>query len=551
MTSSIKLNSITTNDMKCVIYARVSSKEQEETGYSLPAQTKILEDFASKQGFDVAKTFSISESASGSKQRTVFSEMIKYLTKQKIDLIICEKVDRITRNLKDAVEIDRWLDYDENRHVFLVKDNIDLHKNSRSQEKFLWGIRVLMAKNYTDNLSEEVKKGQKEKLDQGWLPAKPPIGYTTVGNQGHKIHVLDEAKAPLVRKMFEHYASGNYSLKSLTEKINDEGLRTTAGRKMAKSRVAEFLQDPFYYGRNRWNGEIYPVPGKQEPLLGKELFDEVQKRLHSKTTPKYRKHFYTFKGLIRCANCNGTITWEKQKGTVYGHCNHRYTKCTQVGWSREDKVEKQLVATLNKLQIKTNRLADWVSKGLKASHQDKISYRSTVISELRKREDELNQYIDTIYDDKVRGVITETKYKQKFAEYSAELESVQGKLKKHADANINYYTLGSSIYDLSQQATTIYYKSRKPEKKRQLINLVFCQMRLNNGVLAAEYTPEFKRLEQAVQKTNRSKLAKLAETNSQKFEQQINRLTKRQNSTFSATRPTLLAGSDSNRQPSD
>ena len=212
--------------MKAVLLCRVSSKEQEETGYSLPAQEKLLTSYGDSKEFKIAKIFSITESASGSKQREVFDSMIAFIKKEGIKIIICEKVDRLTRNFKDAVDIDEWLEKDEERQVHLVKDSLILHKNSRSQEKLNWGIRILFAKNYIDNLSEEVKKGQKEKISQGWLPTKPPLGYKTIGEKGHKIHIVDEAVAPLIKKMFSLYATGNYSLKRLTTRCMKLGFVT-------------------------------------------------------------------------------------------------------------------------------------------------------------------------------------------------------------------------------------------------------------------------------------------------------------------------------------
>ena len=280
--------------MKSVLFARVSSREQEETGYSLPSQEKLLKDYAERKNFKVVKIFSISESASGKSQREIFNEMMGYVKRSDVKIIICEKVDRLTRNFKDAVMIDEWLDEEEERQVHLVKDSLILHKDSRSQEKLNWGIRILFAKNYIDNLSEEVKKGQKEKISQGWLPTKPPLGYKTIGEKGHKIHVLDEKTAPFVRKAFELYATCNYSLYELSKTMYQEGARSSLGNRITKSRWAELFSDQFYIGKIRWKGEIYD--GKQEPLISKDLFQNVQDVLKSKATPKYRKHFPLFKG---------------------------------------------------------------------------------------------------------------------------------------------------------------------------------------------------------------------------------------------------------------
>jgi len=323
--------------MQAILFARVSSREQEETGYSLPSQEKLLTEYAEKKDFRIAKKFSISESASGRYQRNVFKEMLDYIDKNNINIIICEKVDRLTRNLKDAVYINDWINADPKREVHFVKENCVLNKASKSNEKFIWNIKVSVAQYYIDNLSEEVKKGQIEKIKQGWLPTKPPLGYKTTGEKGHKIHIIDKEKAPLVKKMFELYATGNYSLKRLVQTMYEEGLRTKGGYRLVKSRLADLLSDPFYYGGIRWNNGV--SQGKQEPLISKELFDGVQNILKQKNTPKYTKHFSLLKGLIRCDECGGLITWETQKGHWYGHCNH-YRNCSQKAWVRQEQLGK-------------------------------------------------------------------------------------------------------------------------------------------------------------------------------------------------------------------
>src|SRR3989344_4519355 len=223
--------------MKAVLFCRVSSKEQEETGYSLPAQEKYLRDYAQKNKFNVEKVFAVSESASGKIQSKVFNEMVTYIRKNNIAVIIVETTDRLTRNFADVPTIDKWVLEDENNQIHLAKEGCILNKNSKSHEWFMWRVKVATAEYYVRLLSENVKKGQKEKIAQGILPTKPPMGYKTIGEQGHKIHVIDEQKAPLIRKMFDLYASGDYSIKRLTEAITEAGLRNESGSKVQKSRI--------------------------------------------------------------------------------------------------------------------------------------------------------------------------------------------------------------------------------------------------------------------------------------------------------------------------
>lgn len=512
--------------MKAVIYARVSSKDQEETGYSLPAQEKFLKEYASKKGFDVVKVFAISESASGKKQREVFGQMMAYVNKQNIKIVICEKVDRLTRNFRDAVSIDEWLEEDEERQMHLVKDSLVLHKNSRSQEKLNWGIRILFAKNYIDNLSEEVKKGLAEKLRQGWLPTKPPVGYKTIGEKGHKIHVIDEDKSPLARKMFDLYATGNYGTDTLAEIMFKEGLRNAGGKKIYKSRIAELLHDPFYIGKIRYNDAIHK--GAHEPLISEELFEVVQRNLKGNGAPRYRRHSPTFKSLLTCEECGGSVTWEIQKGHWYGHCN-RYRACTQKKFVRQERIEEQLLPYLERIVIKNARVVEWIKKALKESHSDAITFSSAARDELNKRFESSQRKLEALYDDKLDGKITEDFYLRKFNQYNQEKEEILSALKRHNNANTKYYELGSNVLELSQRAKEIYLsENRTNDEKRILLKLIFSNLTINADKLSVSYNKAFGILSEYSGMWNK------------KFEPEESGSDKRQKGTSVPSRPILL-----------
>lgn len=534
-----------TNSPKTILFARVSSREQEDSGYSLPSQEKLLEGYAQNKDLKIVKKFTISESASGQKNRTIFNSMLEYAKKNNIQIIICEKVDRLTRNIKDAVCVNEWINGDPERQVHFVKEGCVLNKDSRSNEKFIWNIKVSVAQFYIDNLSEEVKKGQKEKIAQGHLPTKPPLGYKTEGEKGHKFHVIDEEKAPFIKKMFEMYATRNYSLRKLVEIMYEEGLRNRSGNKMGLSRIADLLSDPFYCGKIRWNGEI--SDGKQEPLITQEMFNHVQDVLRSKTTPKYNKHFYLFKGLITCAECGGKITWEKQKGILYGHCNH-YRSCSQKTWAKEDQVEEQIVKAYGELLIKNGYLSKAIRKALKESHQDKIDYHVNAREELNRRYEQVQARLDRLYDDKLDGKIDKEFYNRKFNQYTKEKNDAIESIKRHSHADNYYLELGMAIYELSQRAHNIYLEGAEDEKRR-LIGLIFGDLRLDEGELKPQYTKAFQLLAEAVRATNSSKLANLTELPAEIFEPHETPVKTNKNRAFGPEFEALLRGSDSNRQP--
>lgn len=504
--------------MKSVIFCRVSSKEQEETGYSLPAQEKFLREYADKQGLEVAKVFAISESAAGTIQRKTFNAMVAYVRKKNICAIIVETTDRLTRNFSDVPIIDAWITESEDHQIHLAKEACVLHNSSRSHEWFMWRVKVATAEYYVRLLSENVKKGQKEKLAQGWIPTKPPLGYKTVGETGHKIHIIDKGTAPLVRKMFELYASGNYSIKALGKKMHAEGMRSPKGNKLVNSRLHSLLRDPFYMGKIRWNDEIHE--GKHEPLISKELFDKVQAMLVSKTTPKYRKHNYLFQGLIRCAGCNGLITWEKQRTHHYGHCNH-YHDCAQKTWIKEPEVEEQLLSGFDNLKLKNSRIVEWLKKALKESHQDEIEYHNSTVGELQTRYEAVQKRMDKLYDDKLDEKITPEFYNRKFKQYSDEKDELTETIKRHSNASTGYLNLGINLYELSQKAKKIYLKAKAKgmlTEQKNLIRLVFAKLILDEGKLSWEYSKAFKILSEAVEETNCSKVQKLDDFENKTFE---------------------------------
>lgn len=488
---------------KAVPYCRVSSREQEETGYSLPSQQKLMQEYADRKSFEISKMFSVAESASGAKQRKFFAEMMVYLRKNKINILLCEKVDRITRNFKEAIVISDWLEEDENRQIHFVKQNLVIHKNAKSDEKFRWDIEIVLAKKYVANLSEEVKKGQKEKIAQGWLPTKPPLGYKTTGEKGHKIHIIDEGKAPLMREMFELYSTGNHSTLSLVKVMHEKGLRTRGGGILGKSRLHMLLSDPFYYGAIKWKGEV--TKGSHEPIITRQLYEKVQLILCRKLkNPQYRKHLPIFKAKLLCGECGGTVTWEIQRGHWYGHCNH-YKTCNQKKWVRQEKVEEQLFPLFDKVVPKNIRVLKWLEKALKEDHAEESAANKNRREEIAWAIAVADKRMEKAYLDKLDGTI-ETALCQKVME-NAKKEKADLLL---AQMNLNedqstYYEAGYAIHELASQAKAIYESPMATiEEKRLLLSYVFSDMKLEEDITRPNYTLAFEFLAEWIPKLNKN-----------------------------------------------
>ena len=256
---------------QAVMYARVSSKEQEKEGFSIPAQLKLLEEYAAANGFAVAQEYVDVETAKQT-GRAAFGEMVAYLKAHpSVRVMLVEKTDRLYRNLKDWVTVD-----DLEVEIHFVKEGVVLSRGSRSSEKFMHGIKVLMAKNYIDNLSEEARKGMQEKAEQGIWPTKCPLGYRNItGPDGKKIIATDPAIAPLIAKLFDWYARGDISLKEAARRAHTAGLvYPKSGGKVPVSTIHTILRNRLYTGWFEWNGKL--IQGRHEALVPVELWERVQ-----------------------------------------------------------------------------------------------------------------------------------------------------------------------------------------------------------------------------------------------------------------------------------
>ncbi len=515
---------------EAVIYCRVSSKEQEETGYSLPAQEKLLTEYAQRKSFVILKVFSVAESASGAKQRKVFEEMMGYMQKKGIQILLCEKVDRLTRNLKEAVVANDWLEANEERQLHFVKQNLVIHKNAKSDEKFRWDIEIVLAKKYIANLSEEVKKGQVEKIAQGWLPTKPPIGYKTIGEKGHKIHVIDEKIAHLVRKMFELYSTGNYSVMSIEDEMYKLGLRSVNGNRILQSRIYNLLQDPFYYGKLKWKGEVYPA--KHEPLITKDLFEKAQSILKRRgKTVLSTKHNYLFMSKIFCEGCEGVLSWETQKGILYGHCNNHLKSrhCSKKTYIKEGEVEEQISVVFGKIAPKSEAVLKWIEEIIKDENADQVKFRETEIQRLNGLLVSVRKQKDKYFEAKINKEVDIEYCERKIAECKAEENVLESALVRVSDQSDEYQDLRLVIHELAFKAKEIYQKATIEEKRLLFVQLItnFTQNRyeiVSNYNLACDYLLEW------IPKLNES------------YELQKTLISPIQKSDFELTNPILLRG---------
>ena len=403
---------------KFYLYARKSTDEEDRQVLSIESQINELREYAKKEGLEIVDEFVEAKTAK-EPGRPIFSIMLKQIEAGLVDGILAWHPDRLARNSVDGGRIIYLIDIGKITDLRFPTYRFD----NTAQGKFMLSIAFGQSKYYIDNLSENVKRGLREKVRRGEWPGWAPLGYINE-YKDHTIQ-LDPEKAPFVRKIFELYATGDYSLGELLREIHGWGLSGKAGKPVRKSLLALMLRNPFYYGVMKFKGELFEA--SHPPLISKKLFDKVQEVLDKKSKPLKRGEIkFAFTGLMRCGECEASITAEVQKGHTYYRCTKKIVKCSQK-FLREEALLSQINKAILKVFIDNetkdkmiNRLEELAGAESKASS-----------SLSRQARDELKGYdskIERVIDLYIAKEISQEEYQRKKAKLLNEKKELQERI---------------------------------------------------------------------------------------------------------------------------
>ncbi len=323
------------------LYTRKSTDDDKRQVLSIEAQLREVRDFARAEGLEIVEEFVEKQSAK-IPGRPIFNEMLRRIEEGEASGIVAWHPDRLARNSIDGGRIIFLLDTGK---ILSLKFPRHWFENT-PQGKLMLNNEFGFSKYYVDSLSENTKRGLREKVHRGEFPGVAPLGY--LNDYRTKRIILDRERAPHVKQAFEMYAAGDETLDTMREYFGEHFVLSRNQKLVGRHFVSRVLSNPFYYGHFRYGGEVYE--GKHEALISKKLFDEVQSVLkgRAKTSPQTKHVPKAFLGLLHCADCGGAITAEVQKGHTYYRCtkkNRIQSWCTQP-YVREELLAEEITTLL-------------------------------------------------------------------------------------------------------------------------------------------------------------------------------------------------------------
>jgi len=330
--------------MKYIIYCRKSTESDDRQILSIDSQESTLLDLARKNGYEIFQTFKESKSAK-KPGRPVFNEMMSFMEKTKDEYcILTWNLDRLARNSFDGGNIIWFMDQ---RFITEIMTCDKVFKNN-ADDKMMMNMVFGFAKKYVDDLSKNVKRGNKTKMEKGGWPGFAPYGY--LNDKANKTILVDEERAGYVKRCFELFSSGRFSLKDVTKIMEEEGMRSRGGCKVSKSNIQNILTNSFYYGFMHKGDNYYQ--GNHEPLISKKTFDDVHEVLNRRSRFKKEKHFFHLRGLFTCAVCGCSLTASKKKGHDYYYCTNGKRVCSEhKNYLRSEVLDSLIIPFFDKINI--------------------------------------------------------------------------------------------------------------------------------------------------------------------------------------------------------
>ncbi len=472
------------NTTKYFIYARKSSESDEKQVQSIGDQILIMEGIAKSYGLKIVDIISEARSAKDPKARPEFETMMERIKKGDAQGILTWKIDRLSRNPIDSALIQWFLQ----KEVIASIRTPDREYQSEDNALIL-SVESSMANQYIRDLSKNVKRGLKSKIDKGWMPGIAPLGYlnTKTEIRGENYILKDPLRFPLIRQSWDLMLTGNYTPPVILNKLNKEwGFRTRTHRKsgnkpMSRSTIYRIFTNPFYAGLIPYKN--FNVQGKHDPMVTLEEFDRVQHILGREGKPRANRYCYAYTGQIECGECGGFIsaTYKekllKSKNELQSYILYYCTcarrdgkKCLQGHYTNVERLEEYIEESLSSLTI-LPEFKDWALAIIAEQNDQEIDDRTAIYKSQQKALNDTQAHLDTLTQMRLKEMIDDDEFTREKTRLKNDLAKIKVQMENTENRAEQWMTLTEQTFEFACYAHKAFLFGDS-ETKREILSCI-------------------------------------------------------------------------------
>ena len=449
------------------IYIRLSKEDEKTRTYggeseSIGNQRNLLLSYLRDNNLTAVKEY-VDDGVSGTTfDRPHFNEMIKDIEAGRINMVITKDLSRLGRDyIQSGYYIEQYFPAKNVRYISLL-DNIDTFLDNSSND--IAPFKSILNDMYSKDISKKIRSVLKSKKEQGkFLGKTPPYGYQKDPENKHRLIVDEDAKL-VVGEIFKLFLSGHGTCQIATilserhvpiPSVHNKLKVGCPGKSYglwSNTGVSRILRNEVYTGvlvQNKYRKLNYKskklvktdpslwirTDDSHESIISRDVFDRAQRLLAVNQGLRPSKHRYLLSGLLHCYDCGASMSIaakDKKYGRVYGRCNryikyHKFNLCTTHSFNY-NKLEEYVLTLLRGLCEKycnTSHMGSILERSRDKRHNPEMRIKN----EIRR----LEQRIETLYEDRLNGIIQAVDFKRLSDKANTERESLQKQLKSFCE----------------------------------------------------------------------------------------------------------------------
>lgn len=488
-----------------VIYARKSTESDDRQVLSIDSQVQELTAVAQRRGISVAEVLTESHSAKAP-GRPIFGELMRRVQRGAVRGIICWKMDRLARNHLDTGAVLQAL-ADRKLEEVITSDRT---YTPDGNDRFMGSFELGIATKFIDDLRANILRGNRARLQRGWINYAPGPGYLI--DPLTKDIIKDPERFDLVRRAVELVLSRSLRPMAALKVLNEDwGFLTRrtkrqGGKSLSRARFYEILADPFYMGIIRLRtGETRP--GAHPAMFTKEEFDQIQEILGRPGRPRNQHHDFAFTGLIRCGVCGAGVTAEEHvkpsgRRYVYYRCSHHRSgrPCREPAIP-ETRLQEQIASVLERVTIPPGALAI-VLRRVNQSFSREGAHREVARQMLAKSLDAVQREITNLRSLRVRDLMDDETFvkdtraaEERAAKFAAQLAAPERSQEELRVLTAETFQFAAKAAELLRSGTVVQRRmilaaiGLNPELvgKKLLMQLKNPFQRIGGGVVSLDW----------------------------------------------------------------